>query len=199
MDDISIPTRFTQEFGLRHPLASAGMAFISYERLAAAVTNAGGLGVLGASPDPPASLAVLVERVRELTDGPFGVDLIHADTGLGPATTDEHVDMCAQLGVRVVIFHHDPPSAGWVRTLAAAGVQVWMQVSSIELTAAAVDLGVHGLVAQGSESGGHARGEVPLLELLGQIPQRFPDLLLLGAGGIADGTAAAAALRSGAD
>jgi enoyl-[acyl-carrier protein] reductase II len=197
--DVSIPTRLTRQYGLRHPFVSAGMGFIAHERLAAAVANAGGLGVLGASPDPPASLRVMVERLRALTDGRWGVDLIHASTAFGPACTDEHVDTCAELGVPLVIFHHDPPLTGWVHRLNTSGARVWMQVSSIELAAAALELGVDGLVAQGSEAGGHARGTTPLLALLDRIRRRWPDVLLLGAGGIADGAAVAATLRAGAD
>jgi len=75
------------------------MGFIAHEQLAAAVTNAGGLGVLGASPDPPGSLPIMVERLRALTSGPFGVDLICANTGFGPASTDWHIDVCVQLKV----------------------------------------------------------------------------------------------------
>ena len=71
----ALQTRLTREYGLRHPFVGAGMGFIAHEQLAAAVTNAGGLGVLGASPDPAASLIVMVERLRALTCGPFGVDL----------------------------------------------------------------------------------------------------------------------------
>src|ERR1700720_1865535 len=83
-DAIPLPTRLTRDYGLRHPFVGAGMGFIAHEQLAAAVTNAGGLGVSGASPDPPGSLPVMVERLRALTSGPFGVDLICADTGFGP-------------------------------------------------------------------------------------------------------------------
>jgi enoyl-[acyl-carrier protein] reductase II len=175
------------------------MGFIAHEHLAAAVTNAGGLGVLGASPDPPGSLPVMVERLRALTSGPFGVDLICANTGFGPASTDWHIDMCVQLNVPLVIFHHDPPPGRWVSTLRAAGIRVWMQASSPELAAAAIELGVIGIVAQGSEAGGHARGHIPLHALLATIRHKWPDMLLLGAGGISDGTAAAAAFRAGAD
>jgi nitronate monooxygenase len=195
----ALPTRLTREYGLRHPFVGAGMGFIAHEQLAAAVTNAGGLGVLGASPDPPGSLAVMVERLRALTSGPFGVDLICADTGFGPASTDWHVDVCVQLGVPLVVFHHDPPPGRWVHTLRAAGISVWMQASSPELAAAAIELGVNGIVAQGGEAGGHARGRVPLHALLATIRHKWPDMLLLGAGGISDGTAAAAAFRAGAD
>ena len=195
----ALPTRLTREYGLRHPFVGAGMGFVAHEQLAAAVTNAGGLGVLGASPDPPASLAVMVERLRALTSGPFGVDLICADTGLGPASTDAHVDVCLQHDVPLVVFHHDPPPARWVQALRAAGISVWMQASSPEIAALAIELGVNGIVAQGSEAGGHARGRVPLHALLATIRQKWPDMVLLGAGGISDGTAAAAALRAGAD
>jgi len=195
----ALPTRLTREYGVRHPFVGAGMGFIAHEQLAAAVTNAGGLGVLGASPDPADSLVVMVERLRTLTSGPFGVDLICADTGLGPASTDGHIDACVQLGVPLVVFHHDPPPARWVSILRAAGIRVWMQASSPELAAAAIGFGVDGIVAQGSEAGGHARGRIPLHALLQTIRHNWPDMLLLGAGGISDGTAAAAALRAGAD
>jgi nitronate monooxygenase len=198
-DVATVPTRLTREYGLQHPFVGAGMGFIAHEHLAAAVTNAGGLGVLGASPDPPGSLPVMVERLRALTSGPFGVDLICADTGFGPASTDLHIDVCIQLNVPLVVFHHDPPPPHWVSRLRAAGVPVWMQASSPELAAAAIELGVTGIVAQGSEAGGHARGHLPVLELLAAIRLNWPDLLLLAAGGISDGTAAAAALRAGAD
>jgi nitronate monooxygenase len=175
------------------------MGFIAHEHLAAAVTNAGGLGVLGASPDPPGSLPVMVDRLRALTSGPFGVDLICAETGFGQACTDLHIDACVQLGVPLVVFHHDPPQARWVTALRAAGIRVWMQASSPEIASAAIELGVDGIVAQGSEAGGHARGRIPLHALLRTIRHKWPDMLLVGAGGIADGTAAAAALRAGAD
>jgi nitronate monooxygenase len=195
----ALPTRLTREYGVRHPFVGAGMGFIAHEQLAAAVTNAGGLGVLGASPDPAASLVVMAERLRTLTSGPFGVDLICADTGFGPASTDEHIDECVQLNVPLVVFHHDPPPGGWVSALRAVGVRVWMQASSPELAAAAIGLGVDGIVAQGREAGGHARGRIPLHALLRTIRQKWPDMLLLGAGGISDGVAAAATLRAGAD
>lgn len=198
-DAPAVATRLTREYGLRHPFVGAGMGFIAHEQLAAAVTNAGGLGVLGASPDPPGSLPIMVERLRTLTSGPFGVDLICADTGLGPASTDWHIDVCVQLKVPLVVFHHDPPPHRWVNTLRAAGISVWMQASSPELAAAAIELGVDGIVAQGSEAGGHARGHIPLHALLRTIRREWPDMLLLGAGGIADGAAAAAALRADAD
>jgi nitronate monooxygenase len=195
----ALQTRLTRDYGLRHPFVGAGMGFIAHEQLAAAVTDVGGLGVLGASPDPADSLIVMVERLRALTSGPYGVDLICAETAFGPASTADHIDVCVQQDVPLVVFHHDPPPADWVGTLRAAGIRVWMQASSPELAAAAIGLGVDGIVAQGSEAGGHARGHIPLHTLLRTIRHRWPEMLLLGAGGISDGTTAAAALRAGAD
>ena len=197
--DHTISTRLTRAFGLSHPFVNAGMGFVAHPALAAAVANAGGLGMLGATPDPPASLPVMVAELRALTDRPWGVDLICAETGMGPACTDEHVDACVALGVPLVVFHHDPPPRRWVSSLAAAGAQVWMQVSSVALAGAGAELGVDGLVAQGAEAGGHARGTVGLHELIGELRARCPERLLVAAGGIADGAAVAAAIRAGAD
>src|SRR5260370_32384029 len=163
------------------------MGFIAHEQLAATVTNAGGLGGVGASPDPPVRLPMMVERWRALTAGPFGVDLICAETGFGRACTDLHIDACVQVGVPLVVFHHDPPQARWASALRAAGIRVWMQASSPEIAAAAIELGVDGIVAQRSEAGGHARGRIPLHALLRPIRHKLPDVLLLAAGGISHG------------
>src|SRR5258705_13050312 len=73
-DVITLPTRLTREDGLRHPFVGAGMGFIAHEQLAAAVTNAGGLGGLGASPDPPGGLPEWVERLAAWPLGLFGGD-----------------------------------------------------------------------------------------------------------------------------
>jgi len=198
MNDI-FSTRLTREYGTRYPFVGAGMGFVAHERLAAAVTNAGGIGFLGAAPDPPESLAIMVDRVRRLTDGPFGVDFICADLPTGPSTTDAHIDQSVALGVGLVAFHHDLPPARWVDRLHAAGARVWMQVSSLMLASHAVELGIDGIVVQGVEAGGHNRSAVPLPVLLSQVREQFPEQLLLAAGGITTGDHVAAALRGGAD
>jgi enoyl-[acyl-carrier protein] reductase II len=120
------------------------MAFVAYPPLAAAVSNAGGLGIIGATPDPPASLPVMVAEMRTLTDRPWGVNLIHADTGMGPACTDGHIDACVELDVPLVVFHHDPPPREWVQRLTRANTRVWMQVSSVDLAGEALERGVVG-------------------------------------------------------
>jgi enoyl-[acyl-carrier protein] reductase II len=175
------------------------MGFIAHERLVAAVSNVGGLGILGASPAPSESLSVMVANLRRLTDQPWGVGLIYAQTAFGPASTEAHIDVCVELRVPLVVFHHDLPPADWVRRLAASGTKVWMQVSSVELATAALELGVDGLVAQGREAGGHARAVLPVSELLSRTRGCFGNALILAAGGISEGTAVAAALEAGAD
>jgi nitronate monooxygenase len=194
-----LQTRLTVEFGIRYPFVGAGMGFVAHERLAAAVTNAGGLGFLGASPDPPESLSAMVRCLHQLTSGPFGVDLICATLPQGPASTDEHIQRCIDLGVELVAFHHELPPKRWVDLLAAAGTRVWQQASSVELARAAVALGVHGIVAQGVEAGGHCQSTVPVLELVRQIRREHPELIVLAAGGIVHGRQVAAALDAGAD
>ena len=103
------------------------------------------------------------------------------------------------IGVRLVAFHHDVPPRRWAERMAGAGARVWMQASSVDLVRAAVELGVDGIVAQSAEAGGRRRSTTPLRELVCQIRERFPDVLLLAAGGIATGQHVAAALQSGAD
>ena len=177
-----LQTRLTAELGIRYPFVSAGMGFVAHERLAAAVTNAGGLGFLGASPDPPDSLWVMVDRLRRLSSGPFGVDLICATLPNGPASTDAHIDLCVELGVKLVAFHHELPPRRWVEQLAAAGARVWQQASSVALARAAVELGITGIVAQGVEAGGHCESTVPVLELVAQVRREFPHGARAGGG-----------------
>ncbi|MDT5283305.1 MAG: nitronate monooxygenase [Mycobacterium sp.] len=98
-----------------------------------------------------------------------------------------------------LVLTHEQLSRGTQRADPVGRRWVMVKASSPELAAAAIELGVNGIVAQGSEAGGHARGHIPLHALLRTIRHKWPDMLLLGAGGISDGSAAAAALRAGAD
>ena len=124
----------------------------------------------------------MVERLRALTSGLFGVDLICAETGFGRACTDLHIDACVQVGVPLVVFHHDPPQARWASALRAAGIRVWMQASSPEIAAAAIELGVDGIVAQGSDqvrksnAGSDALHERKSSQLRVKNPAKWPAL-----------------------
>jgi NAD(P)H-dependent flavin oxidoreductase YrpB (nitropropane dioxygenase family) len=122
----SLETRLTREYGVLHPFVSAGMGFVSYPPLVTAVSNAGGIGVLGNAVEPPPSTQMLIRMIAEGTSGLFGVDLLHDTTAFGPATTDAHIDVCVAERVRLAVFHMNVPppalgSIGCVRQDAASG------------------------------------------------------------------------------
>src|SRR5262245_3982695 len=192
-------TAFTQQYGLDLPFASAGMGFYALPQLAAAVSNAGGLGVLGVAPAPAPAMAEMVRAVKGLTSRPFGVDLIVAQTAFGPATTDEHIDICVRERIPVVVFFWAPPPAAWVEALHRAGCKVWMQVGSLQAARAAAAAGMDAIVAQGSEGGGHNRSAAGLIALLPAVVDAVAPRPVLAAGGIADGRGVAGALALGAE
>jgi hypothetical protein len=91
---VTLDTRLTKDYGIRYPIVSGGMAFVGVPELAAAVTSAGGLGVLGAAPESPVGLLSTIRAVKAKTSGVFGVDFINDTSNLGPFTTDGHIDAC---------------------------------------------------------------------------------------------------------
>jgi enoyl-[acyl-carrier protein] reductase II len=197
----SLDTRLVRDYGLRYPIASAGMAFVGLPDLAVAVSNAGGLGVYGAAPEPPPVVDARLAEIASRTSAPFGVDFILATGPLGDFTTQDHVDVAAAHRVPVVVFHYDLPPRSWVDQLHAAGSRVWAQVGSAEVAAEAAGLGVDAVVAQGKSAGGHNHNQtIPTLALLAMVRARVPSgCLVLASGGIADGRSLARALRAGAD
>ncbi len=196
-----IRTRLTESFGLQHPFVGAGMGFVALPELVAAVSEAGGLGVLGVAPEPPPVFAERLAQIRALTSRPFGVDFFLATSPtLGPTTVDGHIEIAAAAAVDLVVFHFGIPSAAWVASLKSAGCQIWMQVPSVEQARAALDAGADGLVVQGKEAGGHNRSTTPLHHLLRDLRDELGDgVLMLAAGGIATGADVVAALAHGAD
>ena len=188
-----LDTKITRALGLETPIVNAGMAMIARPPLAAAVSNAGGLGTIGCDIETPDSLRRMIRQVRSLTDKPFGVDMI------SDFLTEEHVDVLAEEKVPVVIFFWSPPAKDYVERLHAAGAAVWMQVGGVVEARQGVALGVDALIVQGAESGGHNRSEASTMTLFPRIRRLFPELPLLVAGGIVEGTTMAAALVLGAD
>lgn len=188
-----LKTKLSTSLGLKTPIISAGMAFVAGPALAAAVTNAGGLGMLGGAMVPPEGLRMMIRATRSMTKGPFGVDLI------GTFAEDGHIDVLIEENVPVVVFFWAGPNAGQIARLKEAGIRFWMQVGRMDEARDAVAAGVEALIIQGSEAGGHNRAEAPLAQLLPRMRREFPTLDLIAAGGIIDGASMAAALCMGAE
>src|SRR5262249_38929909 len=125
MSSNELHTRFSQELGLRVPLACAGMGFVGLTDLASAVSNAGALGVYGAGPEPPPVVQARIQAIRQQTSSPFGVDFIVESSPLGDFTTQEHIDVVAAAHVPIVVFHWNLPTPAWVTQLHEAGSKVW--------------------------------------------------------------------------
>ena len=197
----SLETRLSREFGLRVPLASAGMAFVGLTDLTAAVSNAGALGVYGVGPEPPPVVSARVQAIREHTRAPFGVDFIVDTSPLGTFTTQDHIDIAAGSHVPVVVFHWNLPDPAWVTQLHAAGSKVWIQTGDVDVARQGVAIGVDGVVAQGRSAGGHNRNStIPTLRVVEMMRRALPpEIFILAAGGIADGRSLVRALRAGAD
>jgi nitronate monooxygenase len=192
----ALSTRFTEKFDVRHPFASAGMAFAGETPdLAVAVSNAGGVGAVGAGLMPPDPLRRTIREVRDRTGGrPFHVNFI---TFFGNA---EQVAVCAEEQVPIVSFHWGHPPADQLALLKEAGVSVWEQVGSADAARIAVDDGVEVVIAQGWEAGGHNYGGLPTMVGVPETVDAVGDAaLVLAAGGITDGRQVAAALCLGAD
>lgn len=188
-------TRFTEMFGLEHPIMSAPMALHSGGRLAGAVSAAGGLGAFGGvhPAKGPDWIKGEIALVREVTDRPFAVGFITPFlTVFGPlfeATLAGRPDV-------VALSFGDPRP--WLDQAKAAGARVMCQVQTYADAETAVAAGADILVAQGNEAGGHT-GTMGLLPFLAGVVARYPDIPVLAAGGIGDGRTLAAALTAGAD
>jgi nitronate monooxygenase len=199
-----IATRFTDLTGCAVPIQQAGMGAAAPPQLAAAVSEAGALGMLGtARPGlTPTTLAGLLEQVRLLTDKPFGVNFIVSPIHLHGTSTRPPLDLkCIEIAARaakVVEFFYGEPERRLVEMVHAGGALACWQVGSREEAVAAAEAGCDFVIAQGVEAGGHVRGIIPTMTLLGEVIAAV-DLPVLAAGGIGTGRAMAAALAAGAD
>ncbi|HXV68153.1 MAG TPA: nitronate monooxygenase [Nitrospira sp.] len=189
-----IETRFTRDYGVRHPIALAPMAFVgTAPDLAIAVCKAGGLGSLAVGPLPADAVRGLIKAVRAATDAPLNVNFI---TFLA---NQAQIQACIDEGVSVVSFHWGHPRREFVAALHQAGIKIWEQVGSVAAAKEAVDSGVDLIIAQGSEAGGHNYGSLPTFVLVPSILEAVAPTPVLAAGGIATGRQLVAALVLGAD
>lgn len=191
----SIRTRLTGRYQLAYPIACAGMAFVTLSpRLPVAVAKAGALAAFAAGPFPPGFIRANLAAIAEQTNAPLNLNFIT------PFINEAHIDVAVEMKPRVVSFHWALPGQAWVDRLHAAGIDVWHQVGTVADADAAGALGVDAVIAQGLEAGGHCYGKLPLFSLLPAVRDAVHrDILVLAAGGIADGRSMAGALALGAD
>lgn len=184
--------------GIDVPILSAGMGSLAGPNLVAAVSNAGGLGVLGISGASPEAIRKRIESTRALTDRPIGVNVIidedeEADREILRAIISAAV---AERVGAVVLFWGDP--AHYVDVVREGGAKLLMQVGSLAEAEAAAAAGVDAVIAQGVEAGGHVRGTASIWELLPAVVAAVSPVPVLASGGIGDGAGIARAIRLGA-
>ncbi len=176
--------------GVEHPILLAGMGGVSYAEVCAAVSEAGGFGSLGMAGVPPEGIRAQMRRVRELTDKPFGVDLLTAQ----PESLTASVEIIIEEGAKAFIAGLGVPVA-IVDQLRQAGVIVMCMAGNVRHAVKAVEAGCDVVIAQGTEAGGHT-GSVASVALWPQVVDAV-GVPVIAAGGLFDGRGLAAALAFG--
>ncbi len=192
-------TRFTEAFGIEHPIVQGGMQWVGRAELVAAVAEAGGLGLLTALTQPtPEALAAEIARTKELTDRPFGVNLTIMPA-ITPPPYAEYRQAIIESGVRIVETAGRNP-AEHIGHLKEHGVKILHKVTSVRHARTAVRLGVDAVSIDGMECAGHpGEDDIGGLVLIPAAADALPDVPIIASGGFADARGLVAALALGAD
>ena len=185
--------RITSLFEIKYPLVQGGMIWNSGWRLASAVSNAGGLGLIGAASMYPDVLVEHVEKCKEATQRPFGVNIPMLYPNI-----EEHMKTVVDYKVPIVFTSAGNPKL-WTQELKKHGIKLVHVVSSVKFALKAQEAGVDAVVAEGFEAGGHnGREETTTFTLIPMVKKQL-DIPLIAAGGIATGSGMLAAMTLGAD
>ena len=185
--------RITQLFNIQYPIIQGGMIWNSGYKLASAVSNAGGLGLIGAGSMYPDVLREHIQKCKKATDKPFGVNVPMLYPNI-----EEIIQIIIEEGVKIVFTSAGNPKT-WTSHLKANGITVVHVVSSSKFALKAQEAGVDAVVAEGFEAGGHnGREETTTLTLIPMVKENI-SIPLIAAGGIATGRGMLAAMVLGAD
>ena len=186
-----IKSKICEMLGIRYPVFQGGMAWVADASLAAAVSNAGGLGLISSINAGTEAVRNEIRKCKELTDKPFGVNIM-----LQAPNAGEIAQMVIEEGVRILTTGAGSP-AQYMQAWKDAGIKVIPVVASVALALKMQAAGADAVVAEGAESGGHV-GELHTMPLIPQIVDAL-DIPVVAAGGICDSRGAAAAFMLGAD
>ncbi|MGJ5132342.1 MULTISPECIES: NAD(P)H-dependent flavin oxidoreductase [unclassified Bradyrhizobium] len=190
-------TAITELFGIQHPIIQGGMHYVGFAELAAAVSNAGGLGIItGLTQKTPELLAKEIARCRDMTDKPFGVNLTFLPTFSAPPYP-EYIQAIAEGGVRAVETAGRSPEQ-YMPALKAAGIKVIHKCTSVRHSLKAQEIGCDAVSVDGFECGGHpGEDDMPNMILLPRAADEL-SIPFVASGGMADARSLVAALAMGA-